>query len=79
MKKVLFTVFTIVGFSAFGFANNQGQACVLDNKLKETLAFLGSCEERQGIATNLCKEMGCSDFEAYFYGAAEWGRCMGGN
>ena len=81
MKKVLFTVFAIIAFSNASFAKKQTRVKELDNsKVKTAIVLLfSSCNERQQIAIDLCKENGCGDAEAFFYGAGEWGRCMGGN
>jgi len=72
MKKLLFTVFAVVGFSTISVANNHVEV--------EKIAIIlnDSCNQRQHIAVDLCVEFDCSPYESFFYGAAEWGRCMAG-
>ena len=81
MKKVLFTVFAVIGFSTISVANNHVEVLELNNaEVKSVIVLNNNCDERQQIATDLCAESDCGgSWEAYFYGASEWGRCMAGN
>jgi hypothetical protein len=74
MKKLLFTVFAIVGFSTITVANNHLEA----EKLQVEIIVVGNpCMQDQEAAFDECMSNGCSYYESYFFGAAAWGRCMG--
>ncbi|KAF2339827.1 hypothetical protein [Flavobacterium tistrianum] len=72
MKKFLFTVFAVVGFSAICVANNQ-----LDVKKIQVKIVFADCRQDQEAAFDDCMSNGCGYYESYFFGAAAWGRCMG--
>jgi hypothetical protein len=76
MKNSLFTVIAVVGFSTVTNAKNHIE--IKEVKITAQLVY-DSCDLRQEIAENLALENGSDQWEAYFYGASEWGRCMGGN
>lgn len=73
MKKLLLTAIAVVGFSTISLANNQ-----VESQITTTILY-NDCDLRQEIAEDLALSNGNDAWEAYFYGAAEWGRCMGGN
>ncbi|QSW90951.1 hypothetical protein J0383_09110 [Flavobacterium endoglycinae] len=72
MKKLLFTVFAVSSISFTASANQ-----LESTKLEAKIIVFADCKQDQADAEALCLEMGCSPYEAYFYGAGVWGRCMG--
>lgn len=73
MKKLLFTVFAVVGFSAMSVANNHLES----KKLKvESVVVVNPCMQDQEAAFLECYSNGCLYWESVFFGAAAWGRCM---
>lgn len=74
MKKVLFTVFAVVGFSIISVANNHVEIERLQIK---NLVF-ANCNLDQEAEFDLYVSHGSSYWESYFAGARAWGACMGG-
>ena len=74
MKKLLFTVFAVVGFSTISVANNHVEV----EKLKVESVVLANCMQDQAAAFDECMSNGCGYWESYFFGAGAWGTCMRG-
>ncbi|MFH6960099.1 hypothetical protein ACHRV1_22090 [Flavobacterium aquidurense] len=76
MKKVLFTVFTVVGFSAISVANNHVEVETLQT---EEMFILGDpCVNDQIAAYDECMSNGCSSSESEWFSYGAWGSCMSG-
>lgn len=75
MKKLLFTIFTIVGLSTISIANNHLE--IKKVQIKKSVIF-NRCMDEQQATFDLYMSHGTSYYEAYFAGARAWGECMGG-
>lgn len=76
MKKLLFTVFAVVGFSAVSVANNQVKVKIL--QVEEAYVLGDPCANDQLMAYNECLSNGCSSTEAEWFSYGAWGDCMSG-
>ncbi|MHC0444059.1 hypothetical protein ACWA1F_01530 [Flavobacterium sp. 3-218] len=73
MKKLLFTVFAVVGFGTVASANNLEV-----KKLQVKTIIFYNCMQDQEAAFDECMSNGCGYWTSYFYGAGAWGSCMRG-
>lgn len=73
MKKLLFTVFAVVGFSTISVANDQVDA----KSLEDVLVVVDPCKQDQEAAFDECMANDCGGYwTSYFFGAGAWGDCM---
>ncbi len=74
MKRIVFTVFTVLVFNGVALAVN-----LPENKINKKI-FIDKdkeCAAEQEAARRECLANGCSEWEAFYFGAAAWGNCMG--
>jgi hypothetical protein len=73
MKKLLFTVFAVVGFSTISVANNYVEV----KKLQVENIVFANCTSDQDAAFDECMANDCGGYwTSYFFGAGAWGDCM---
>ncbi|WP_276378881.1 hypothetical protein [Flavobacterium sp. H4147] len=74
MKKLLLTVFAVLGLSAMSVANNHLEV----KKFQFRNIVFANCAQDQEAEFDLYISHGSSYWESYFAGARAWGTCMGG-
>ena len=73
MKKVLFAVFAVIGFSTISIANNHVEV----ENLQVNLVVVGNpCLLDQEAGYDECMSNGCTERESRWRGYSEWGNCM---
>lgn len=74
MKKLLFTIFAVVGFSTISVANNYVEVKTL--QVEELLVVGDPCKDDQDAGFNDCMSNGCTERESMWNSYKEWGNCM---
>lgn len=76
MKKLLFTALAVVAFSGVAMAKDNIEQNKVKNLEIENSVISDPCKDEQDAAVEECLANGCSESEAFYFGATVWGNCM---
>lgn len=76
MKKLVFTALAVLAFSAVAMANDCVQKNEINDLKIENIVIDDPCKDEKDAAVNECLSNGCSEKEAFYFGAVAWGNCM---